>query len=302
MIEADVDVYGSLSRGSALADFLEVAALRGISWNRAQIDDVISERYSRYKGILVDPDDDEDGRENLTDTAFECISERHRILGSLYPFEIVRSTLVLRQGFDVSSSPYVGILAITVSHAFMLPMTSDVKQLFEEVVTRAMASFGMVTGNFGQINRDNGNGFAQSIDQLSGTINIKMDSRKYTRHRAANDENVDVLAHIDWEDRRAARWVIIGQVTVGKSDSWEAKMVEPKTPHWADMMANMIEPLAFLAVPHHVERRTYVNLTSGAHRAILDRPRLAKRVPYDPLLFSEAIESMMASDIEDNLV
>ena len=97
MIEPDIDAYGSLARGAALADYLELLAINGERCTRAQLDDIIQDKYwtRKRRQMIVEPDDlNDDGEFDNEETelagygneAFDCLDERSDILGDSYPF------------------------------------------------------------------------------------------------------------------------------------------------------------------------------------------------------------------------
>jgi hypothetical protein len=90
---------------------------------------------------------------------------------------------------------------------------------------------------------------------------------------AANDEGLDVLAHADWRDSRAGRWVFVGQATVAKSDQWESKASDASASQWMDLLSERLRPAGFLAVPHHIQNDHWSHLLY-TDRLLLDRLRL----------------------------
>ena len=79
----------------------------------------------------------------------------------------------------------------------------------------------------------------------------------------AHDEGVDLLCHLGWEeDLRPGTWAFIGQVTVGRSDTWEEENQGNRArSNGSSLPAPGFHPSPFLAVPHHVERSTMELLT-----------------------------------------
>jgi hypothetical protein len=90
----------------------------------------------------------------------------------------------------------------------------------------------------------------------------------------AQDENVDTIAHVHWDDRRPGTWCFIGQVTCAISDEWEKKLDEPKPATWASLLHVTPKPMVFLAVPHHVETSYMEKLLQSERGIVIDRLRL----------------------------
>lgn len=87
MIEPDIDIYGGLARGSALADYLELLALAGKRCTRAQLEDAVKDKYwsRKRRHMIVDVQDlneegefeDEEGELiSHVEEAFNCLNER----------------------------------------------------------------------------------------------------------------------------------------------------------------------------------------------------------------------------------
>ena len=115
----------------------------------------------------------------------------------------------------------------------------------------------------------------------------------------AHDEGVDVICHLAWEqDLRPGSWGFIGQVSVARSDSWDRKIKEPSPTPWARRIGTIIQPLPFLAVPHHVERPMMERLTDEGPALVLDRLRLVgfkEEIKPDEL---EVIRAVVREDVE----
>lgn len=95
----------------------------------------------------------------------------------------------------------------------------------------------------------------------------------------ANEEGVDLLAHLHVGDIRTGVWVFLGQVTCGASDTWDGTSAEPKEGLWKLRLNTGVDPPCFLAIPYHVEPAHLSLLVIGSKRVVLDRIRLASRGP-----------------------
>lgn len=305
MIEADIDRYGSLIRASYLADYMELLALKGMRSNFAHLKDKIEDRWGNKREILRRPDEGGDDEEELQPVdAFlldteACLLERQEILGELYPFRISRNNVKFRSDIVPHHSSYIVLLALTIAHAYKIKVGEDLTQIFEDIVARVLETIGFRVANVGAISRNNSFDFEKTILEVSEAVNIRMDPNAAIRRSSANDAGVDVLGHLDWEDRRPGRWTVLGQATCAKSDSWYAKIAEPKPPTWKRIMGDNTSPLPFLAVPHHVEAKAFDYLNEGEEIAVIDRPKLVPRFDVSVLDFAKLIEQVTGQHIDD---
>ena len=53
-------------------------------------------------------------------------------------------------------------------------------------------------------------------------------------------------------------------------ETWRHKIEEAKTASWRSYLNLLLEPIAYLAVPHHVEPRHLILLMTGAGKVVLD--------------------------------
>lgn len=303
MIEADIDRYGRLVRPSYLADYMELLALRGLKSTIAQIGDMIEDRWALKREIITIPEDDpEESVENYTHSAFMCLLERRYILGDAYPFIVHESHIEAKPGLDLKASPYVALLALTLAHAYNIQAGLDVKQAFEEIVAEGLAGVGFTVANVGRLSRENSMDFIKTVQAVSSHINIRMDPGAATRRANANDGGVDVVGHLDWGDARSGRWTVLGQATCGTSDTWEAKLGEPKPEMWKKMMAESVSPTRFLAVPHHLDERAYRYISENNALAVVDRSKLVPLVISSIRSLGRVVDMVMAEPIESNQV
>jgi hypothetical protein len=132
-VSLNIDAYGTYARASALADYLEVAALQGIRITEAALARLVEEndwaRLSRRQFLTVS--NVEEDPDAWAATVYGIIRERAAVLGSDYPFDIgtssIRCKLPRSSCFD---SSYIALLAITVVHAWSLAVTGDPKELY----------------------------------------------------------------------------------------------------------------------------------------------------------------------------
>lgn len=270
------DAYGPYARHSAIADFLEVAALRG-----RHVHEVDVARSLEQDNIYVLPsafdrpvpgEDDFDRYRHSARRIFDLLSERERTLRGLYPLIIADHTLRSRRGRH--QGIYKALLAMSVLHAYDIdPAPHDPRTSFERVVARCLRRNGFraaTTGTAGSA----GLGFSERLTRACSEVGLVANAAGAIISKYAKDENVDTLAHFDFHDDRPGRWTAIGQCTVASSDQWDKKICEPSPSTWRSLIAEAIHPTAFLAVPHHVERAYWNKLLEDRERLIFDRLRL----------------------------
>lgn len=316
-IQPAIDAYGTYARASNLADHLEILAILGDSVSRAELADLIADQDLTAKmdelfaGPLPAPrrqfEDDEDevedavtGNEGSAQAArvFDVLFERSDVLGALYPFS-VDNAVTLKDGVDLETSPYVALLSLTLVHAHKLRIASsanattlDPKLVLEDVVVRSLRKMGLRAENVGEVSRASNN-FRDTIETVGTAVGLKPTPSAAVSLINANEEGVDALAHFASSDSRAGNWVFIGQVTCGKSDTWKKKLAEPSSPSWKLYLNLLVEPLGFLAVPHHVERQQLTKLVQDGNRMVLDRLRIVRFADGVSPLERELIRGVM---------
>jgi len=277
-IKPDQDAYGNLARASFFADYMEVLALKGHRNKKQLLKDLIADTYVRSREILTEIGTA--GREDwepadVANDAWDCLKQRTEILGDKYPFTVSGSTVRLKDGVDPEESPYVSVLAIAINHAFGATRDLIVENLFEDVVGDSLEGRGLFVGRFGEIGRDASLDFESSMDRLGEHLGIAMNPNAVVRRVSAQDGGVDVIAHLDWQDNRAGRWLFIGQVTCARSDEWHTKIYDAIPDDWMAYFGEVVPPVPFLALPYHVEDAAMMYL-KGHKRHILDRIRIVQ--------------------------
>jgi hypothetical protein len=221
---------------------------------------------------------------------FDVLGERVDLLGDLYPFEISES-VVLREDFNPRESPYVALLAITLAHAHKVAVEHAPTRLLEEGVVLALRNRGLTTVDVAAAGREAG-GFAATARAAAGAVGLRAWPDEVITMVNANDEKVDCLGHLPWGDLRPGAWALLGQATCGESDTWPKKMAEPSVETWGLMLKVGVTPLAFLAVPHHVELHQLAKMVQDQKRLVLDRIRIARyreEVTAEELAVIEAV-------------
>ncbi len=293
-IQPTIDAYGRYARASNLADHLELLALQGQPMSRATLADLISDRAwvakldelfdpgpLKLRGDFEEPDEDAEagtGEEQGVTQAgrvFDVLDERSDLLDELYPFVVSDRLEIRDSSADVRESSYVALLAMTLAHAHGIETEHDPKQVLEDVVVSALATRGLAAVNVGAISRE-GHNFPETVRRSGTAVGLRATPEAAVTLTHAKEEGVDALAHLPWEDTRTGAWVFVGQATCRKSDGWSAKMAEPKPETWRLMLNSGVLPLAFLAVPHHVEPVHWAKLVQDGHGIVLDRIRLTR--------------------------
>jgi hypothetical protein len=286
VIEPRLDPYGKEADVSALADYMELLALADTPITEAELADLIADNdwharsptLSKGSG-LVPPDDagglaENPGQEEAR-RVFDALRERVDILARRYPFELDGPRLVVRD--PANGEAYLTLLAITIAHAYSLNgEIPNPTSVLEEAVARVMAARGLEVANTGMAGRGPG-GFENVLQQAADLTQLASVPEAAPYRTRAKEQGVDTVAHLWWGDRRAGHWVFIGQVTCAKSEDWSRKIAEPAPRAWGPWLGCLIDPQAFLAVPHHVMPWHMRELTHHTGRFVLDRLRM---VPF----------------------
>src|SRR5262245_4481775 len=196
-IAADSDAYGKYVRLSAVADYLEVAALKEQPLGRAGLADLIGDSGWQLPDLIQPPEafrgDDlpelQDQSRDAADRVISVTRERADVLGDSYPFELVEERLRVRAGIDALENAYVSLLGITVSHAYGLSDDPAPHRVFEDVVELALKGRLEYAVNFGRIRRGAAN-FDAAVEQACPTVLLKGNPRAGWRMKRAQDENV----------------------------------------------------------------------------------------------------------------
>ena len=304
------DTYGQYARASLLADYVELLALKDQPVRRATVADFLADNAWNLELVLPAhgeaplPEQHDALAERLDDAdeaasiVFRQLDERRHILADSYPFQIAGDQVSISRDVDREASAYVAVLALTVAHAFDVPSAARPEVLFERTVTRVMHARGLSSVGFAAIRRQCGS-FGEALQIACQEIGLRAAPDAAPRLARAHDEQVDVLCHIGWEeDLRPGTWGFIGQVTVGRSDSWRTKLGEPSPSRWRSFAGTGIPPSRFLAVPHHVERPTMELLTEDGRGVVLDRLRLVRFKPCNDDEERDIIQAVLGEEVE----
>lgn len=298
-IEPVLDKYGTLARATFFADFMEVIAMRDRRAKLSSLRDLIADAYPSVRKILMEPDEVDGDWEptDMADEAWTCLLERADVLGDSYPFEVSDVAVKLRAGVDVLQSKYVAVLAITVSHAFRLLGTNVVEHLFEDVVADAMEGVGLDVGRLGPLSRQNGTNFERSMEEMGRRMGVAVNPNATARRANANDEDVDLVGHLNWKVSSGGKWMFVCQVTCAVSDDWRKKASEPAALDWKDFFGEVVSPMPFLAVPHHANE-PLLRYVTRAEVNVLDRPRLVLNLPEPTAQQREVIQALLDAEYQ----
>lgn len=281
-IEPDIDRYGKYARLCALADWLELAAVSGTTYSQADLSELIDSRsWSTLptRHFYADGSDYKVGRDKMDpdETArrvFDMLRERILTLGGDYPFSIEGD--VIRYA-ATRYTPYLSLLSICFVHnCDEVPIpAADADHAMESVVATALRDHGLRAVEMGALDRK-AVGFAANLAVGAHVVGLRSNPKPLDVSMYCQDDGVDTMAALPWSDRRPGHLVLIGQVTCGKSETWEDKMGEPKAARWRKHLLEPIRPWTFLAVPHHVAAGHLSRLLSEEDGLVLDRLRLAR--------------------------
>jgi hypothetical protein len=278
-LEANVDLYGSQAHRSCLADFLELEAISGRKPGEQHLADYISdagwnvltdERYFEPSGgqssRTFDPLD-------VSRQVFATVEDRLATLGEArYPFKIVRGRIAY-SGPDSLQSPYLALLAITVAHAYSIPLSEDPEDLLPALTAGVLNEVGVRAVSFTDLRK--GRTFVEALSATGEALLLDATPEEGLRSINVNDAGADVVASVGWGDHRAGAWAFIGQATCGKSESWRGKALEGAPGSWSKFLNTQIRPVRFLAIPHHAEPMHFAWLVQETDALVLDRLRLA---------------------------
>lgn len=281
-IAINIDAYGSYARHSALADYLEVAVILGrrvtkASLARAIEDNGWAQLPRRQFQTLTNINDDPDA---WADSTFSLLRQRRRILKLEYPFDVSQQSLSRNAPRGLHDYGYLVLLAIAVLHAWQIEPVSNLRlpDMLEALVARALEARGLTVVQMGVHDRDK-KSFVEAVVLGGQRLGLEPMTDPRPKKASAKDAGIDTLAGLTWEDgRQAGQWLFIGQATIGQSGTWERKLLEPAPDLWAGYMREPLVPLAFLAVPHHVDDEHLEFLTEARRRLVLDRLRLSSLI------------------------
>lgn len=294
LIDPKIDVYGKNGRTAALADLLEFRAIKGVSTSVADLADLIYEMGWTTKPtrlILIDVADDEDAAEPLAEQTFTLLETRREVLGERYPFEFKFGKLALKGTYDLRTSAYMALLAVSIAHAWDVPCKDAPEVVLEAIVAEALGqrldSVELGTGDRA------GRSFVDNLQAAANSVGLTASPDPLPREVYVKDAGVDTLVGHIWHDQRPGQWIMVGQVTCGRTDIWESKLLQPRCTHWRGYLQEPLTPQKFLAVPHHVDERFFYFLHSLDQGLVIDRLRLVLALDSGPSSASEVVSAVL---------
>ncbi len=206
--------------------------------------------------------------------AFAEVLARLDILEDDYPFGLDAGALVYAGEADPRDDRYVSLLALTVVHAWNLVRPVEPTAVLENVVRRVLENRGLVAADMGTGDRQ-GLKFEENLLLQGKACGLSPTDKPRPRAAHAKDAGVDTLGTLLWPDRRLGQWIFVGQVTCGSSTTWKRKLKEPEGETWRLYLQEALQPLPFLAVPHHIDERAWAYLMTPKIGLILDRLRMS---------------------------
>lgn len=305
LIEPDVDAYGRATRYEALADLVEVWAIQGTSATQGELADYLKDRgwlnrrFDLYSGSSEEEGGDAAEEENpdlgtesdrslvLSESIFDVLKTRQRDLGDLYPFELSRGRLKKKMMENEAHGRYLALLAVSFFHGHKLEFPDlSLTESIERIVEDSLSAQGLNTARMGSHGADQ-RSFKVSLEDLGDRLRLPIRPDSVVLSQNVKDAGVDVVARLDFQDNGPGRWVFIGQVTCGKSDTWEGKARQPSPSRWRRLLGLSSRPGRFFAVPHEIPEsfRDFLCEGAGGDLFLLDRKRLT--CPERPLLSTE---------------
>jgi hypothetical protein len=293
VIEPSKDAYGPDAERSHLADWLELLALAGQPLAEAELADHLRdtnwtvrsrELYHSPEGDAEPSEDQQDGGAGVSppvEAAGDVVGileSRAYALGDRYPFGFDGRALTAMDPVEEHHRPYLALLAITVAHHYEVDGGHRPERVFEGVVAAVLRARGLVTCDFGAVTRSAAD-FREAVKVAAHEVRTVPNEEAAPSRECASDEGVDTISHLDWGDLRPGHWLWIGQATLGKSNTWHRKILEPRVAQWRALLGSELDPIGYLAVPHHVEEEQLHYLTSTNARLVLDRLRLCRYLP-----------------------
>ncbi len=293
MIEPRKDAYGAEADTTHLADYLELLALAQRPLKRATLADYLGDNnwpvrsrelyHAAGPGTVgVEPSEDQLGSgpgvspaDEAAGRVFDLLADRESLLNERYPFFNDGTQLTVVDPLGDHHRPYLALLAITVAHHYEVTVPAIPERAFEAVVATALGARGLATVDMAEVGRTSSD-FRDAVRSAGEGIGVRPSPEAAPSKEQANEEGVDTVSHLSWGDTRAGHWLFIGQATCAQSGEWQRKMAEPKPGQWARLLGSVLSPLAYLAVPHHMETHQMLHLSTSDPRLVLDRIRLCR--------------------------
>jgi hypothetical protein len=286
ILSANPDAYGRHATASALADFIELLALRSFAFTRSDLIDFMVDNGWHLKvrenvvGADEESDDDSEETQDAASRIYGLLQERQLELGDWYPFDMDAAGRLLRRNRDAKHDRYLLLLSLTTAHAHRVPTGRSPTDVFPETVCRTFVERGWRAANFGAT-PIRGKQFVDALLQAGDELGVTVDPNAAPRSGRAQDAGADCLSYYPWDERRAGRWWTITQVTCANSGEWRQKLFDAPPSPWRARLTELAEPRIALAVPHHVEpaHRSLLFSEGNGRVLVLDRLSLTRYLP-----------------------
>jgi len=278
------------------ADFLEFCALRSPEREASVQGYATGLRIGSASEVQADGDDGAAGRagyddeddetESFADSTFDELDERRRNFGEFadsYPFDVGRDVVRLRKGGDASLYTFLALLSWFGKDAG--PKGSDGARLFERVSAKAAEAYlggpnpRVRSLVFGASTRGRRKPFAALLDDLCAQFGEGRAHSAARRKRVGRqkDAKLDVVAWVEFADRRGAKLIAFGQCATGKYWEEDSKHRELQPADWCRAWlaeGPAVTPVRSFFVPHRIERDDW-DLTGIYGGVLYDRCRIA---------------------------
>lgn len=276
------------------ADFLELLALASKDRNSSIEDavrlirrtggteafgDVVQRRFREDRGSELS--------QGVAETAFREIEDRWRACGTeggAYPFQVGTDFIQLRS--DLRGCPhdstYVFLLLLSAQGVRAGPRSVTVEKVFEEVCAVSAQSYfggperlGRAVA-FGFPRRGLPSNFEKAIDALCVLLGEGGGSAARPTAKKQKDGKLDVVAWMDFADRRPGKVVGFGQCAAGRS-SWQDKLSELDAGAFCKKWLRApltVNPVPLFFVPWRVRAADWADAAFDAG-VLFDRCRIA---------------------------
>lgn len=290
-----IDCYGTYGRASFLADYLEYCAVQGSRITMSMLWDEMQDLgFSRRELSMAregrnwaEPDEDVqqdedklgDQAESVAARVTKIIKERETRLRDRYPFRLDGEGVgawveFVRPGTTLSVQPYLALLGIALGHAHAVRVqglsAASLEDAFEAFLAQILAAAGVpsvVLPTFGDK-------YEVKIAAAVASLGLEPRASESSHSKWAKDGGTDLVCHLPGVDPRSfPGFVLLGQVTCGKTETWQGKAAEASVAGWRKMLRMDSNPHAFLAVPHHIDSEHWPVLSQDTQVVLVDRLR-----------------------------
>lgn len=218
--------YNSYGRSefNQFADVVELLALfkkeSGVSKG-----DVADFLYGENDAPSEDEDDDEvnesennDRRECFIDNIFKILNDRVVLFADLYPFEISRNIIVLKEVINISEKNYIFLLissSLDIFKQFQPVLTTDFETLSYEAFKKYLPT--AKVKQFGENSDYRGNA-KDKIKQLAVDLGLPIKEYEISQVNERNNQErgLDIVGWIPFEDNCQNKIVFLCQCACGK--------------------------------------------------------------------------------------